>query len=268
VEGQNLAVEWRFTEGKLDGLHEAASELVNLPVALIVVPAEPPARAIRDVSPTMPVVMCRSLDPVGLGLVASLARPGGSITGLTVMGTSLAQKRLELLKMAAPAISRVAVLSDALSPTNPRALIETQQAAQILGLQLQPLEVRTPPEYRDAFEVAVREQAEAMLVLLGPLTTAHRTEIAELTSRNRLPSICEEREWAAVGGLMAYGQSVAAFYRRGAYYVDRILKGAKPADLPVEQPMTFDFVVNMKTAKELGITFPNEIMLQVTEVVQ
>jgi putative ABC transport system substrate-binding protein len=267
VEGQNLVVEWRFTEGKLDGLREAATELVEMPVALIVVPAEPPARTIRGVSETMPVVMVRSLDPIGQGLIASLARPGGHTTGLTMMGLTLAQKRLELLKLTVPTLSRVAVLWDALNPVNAPALRETQQAAQILGVQLQPLEVRTASDFGQAFVAAVREDAEGMLVLAGPFIDTYRSEVTALTSRNNLPSISDEREWATEGGLMAYGPNLAAFYHRAAYFVDRILKGTKPADLPVEQPMTFDFVVNMKTARELGITFPREILLQVTEVI-
>ena len=268
VEGQNLAVEWRFTGGTLDGLREAARELVTMPVEIIVVPAETPARVIGEVSRTTPVVMARSLDPIGQGLAASLARPGGNFTGLTFMGIILAPKRLELVRDALPHISRIALLSDTSNPINTRAVTETQDAAHILGMQMQPIEFRTVAQYQDALESAMRERADALVILAGPFFDANRKEMSGLTRAAGFASISDEREWALEGGLMAYGPNLAAAYRRAAAYVDKILKGASPADLPIEQPTTFDFVINLKTAQALGLTIPEHVLLQATEVIQ
>jgi putative tryptophan/tyrosine transport system substrate-binding protein len=247
---------------------DAASELANMPVDVIVTPAEPPARVAREVTQTVPIVMARSLDPVGQGLAASVARPGGSVTGQTVMGVALAPKRVELLKEAVPTISRVAFLWDGLQPAQIDAVQAAQQAGKLLGVELQNVEIRTQADYRDALDAAAREHMDAVQVIGGPFIDTHRTEIVDLTNRNRLASIGDEREWAGVGGLMAYGPTLAAFYRGAATYVDKILKGARPAELPIEQPREFDFVINLRTAQALGLTIPHHVLLQATEVIQ
>jgi putative tryptophan/tyrosine transport system substrate-binding protein len=267
IEGHNLALDWRLAEGDPDRLAALAAELVRAEVDVTVAFGDVGIRALKNATSTVPIVMVLSRDPVGAGFVASLARPGGNVTGLSAIRGQLASKRLELLKETIPGAARVAVL------WNPGADLaaefrETEAAAQTLGLQLQSLEVRGEDDFERAFAEAIGERADALVLLADFLTTGNAERIVPLAARSRLPTMYEYREWVSTGGLMAYGPSQVDQVRRAAYYVDRILKGAKPADLPVEQPMTFDFVVNMKTARELGITFPNEIMLQVTEVIE
>jgi putative ABC transport system substrate-binding protein len=206
-------------------------------------------------------------DLVASELISGLAHPGGNVTGPTSIAPQLSGKRLELLKAAVPGISRVAVIWNPAGATAPINLEQTQLAAEALALTLYPLEVRDPGELEAAFEVA-REYTSGVLIVGAPLMTANMDRIANLALRNRLPSMYQIREFTEAGGLMCYGPNAVALNRRAVYYVDRILKGARPSDLPVEQPMTFDFVVNMKTARELGITFPHEILLQITEVVE
>jgi putative ABC transport system substrate-binding protein len=269
VEGQNLAIEYRSTLQGQARIREFAAELVRLPVDVIVAGAGASVPA-KEATETVPIVFVTGGDPVALGLVASLARPGGNVTGLPVdiQGGPLQEKRLELLKGAAPGLSRVAVIEDERIVLPAPALASQEAAAQALGLQLRPVRLQSPDELSSAFELAVQAHVDGLWLREGPLFRLSRAEIAELALKHRLPSIGATREFAQAGGLMSYGPGFAAALRRAAYYVDRILKGAKPADLPVEQPMTFDFVVNLKTARELGITFPNEIMLQVTDVIQ
>jgi putative ABC transport system substrate-binding protein len=266
VQGENIAVEYRFIESD-DQLDNAATELVRIPVDVLITSSTPTTLAAKRATSTLPIVFTQVGDPVGTGLVASLARPGGNATGLTNIGTGLASKRLELLKLTVPSLSRVAVLVRAGNPNATRELAETMAAAQVLGLQLQVLEVRQPDEFESAFEAASREHTEAISILGDALFTSYASRLAELALKQGLPSIYPGR-LAEDGGLLGYGPNTRQQFQRTAYYVDRILKGVKPADLPVEQPMTFEFVVNMKTAQALGITFPNEIMLQVTEVIQ
>jgi ABC-type uncharacterized transport system substrate-binding protein len=267
VEGQNLLVEYRDAAGRLDLFPALAAELVALPVDVIYA-GEGPAAALaaKQATSTIPIVVPVG-DLLGNGLVASLARPGGNVTGLTNFSAQLVGKRLELLQQAVPGISRVAAIWNPANPAMPPYLQQTQDAAGELGLTLQPLAVRDATDLEPAFTTA-RQGADAVLVLTDAVLAPQAARIAELALQSRLPSMFQEREFAQVGGLMAYAPNSVLVYRRAAYYVDRILKGAKPADLPVEQPMTFDFVVNLKTARELGLTFPNEIMLQVTEVIQ
>jgi len=268
VEGHNIAIDYRWADGEAGRLPELAVELINLPVDVIVVVAVPAASAAKSATSTIPIVATNFADPVGTGLVASLARPGGNLTGLaTDTGPAQAGKRLELLREAVPGVSRVAALWDP-DPAQSRRLSETQDAARALGVVVQAVPVRGPNDFDRALDAIVREQAEAIAVLGGPFLFENRTRIAEFAWQNRLPSMGGRREFADAGHLMAYGANFPDLARRAAVYVDKILKGAKPADLPIEQPMRFDFVVNLKTAQNLGITFPNEIMLQVTEVIQ
>jgi putative ABC transport system substrate-binding protein len=265
VVGQNIAIEYRSVGAREELLPEAAADLVRLPVDVIVVGGDPPIRAAIEATDTIPVVMAVSRDPVGSGFIASLARPGGTVTGLSYLSLQLTAKRLELLQQAVPRVSRVAALGP---PSTLPEWREAEAAARALGVQLQFLEVHGSDDLERGFEVAANESVEALLVLTSPLTAGQHGLIAELAAARRLAVIFDRREFAAAGGLMAYGPNIPGLWSRAAYYVDRILRGTKPADLPVEQPMTFDFVVNMKTAQALGITFPNEIMLQVTEVIQ
>jgi putative tryptophan/tyrosine transport system substrate-binding protein len=265
VDGQNIALEFRSVGSREDLLPEAAADLVRLPVDVIVVGGDPPIRAAIEATDTIPVVMALSRDPVGSGFIASLARPGGTVTGLSYLSLQLTAKRLELLQQAVPRVARVGALGP---PSTSPEWQEAEAAGRALGVQLQFLEVHGPDDLERGFEVAAKDNVEALLVLTSPLTAGQYGLIAELAAARGLAAIFDRREFAEAGGLLAYGPSIPGLWSRSAYYVDRILKGAKPADLPVEQPMTFDFVVNMKTAQALGITFPNEIMLQVTEVLQ
>jgi putative ABC transport system substrate-binding protein len=268
VEGKTLAIEYRYADGNYARLPELAAELVNLPVDVLVVEGTITASAARDATSVIPIVIGNAADPVKSGLVASLAQPGGNITGLSSFNVSLNQKRLQLLKEVAPAASRVAVLFVRADPASPLQLTDIQAAAPILSVTPLPFEVRDADDLERTFGAIREDQAGALLVVTSPLLRTYQRQIAELAAENALPAMYGSRENVEAGGLMSYGASNEALYRRAAYYVDRILKGAKPADLPVEQPMTFDFVVNMKTAQTLGITFPNEIMLQVTEIIQ
>jgi putative ABC transport system substrate-binding protein len=271
LEGQNLVLERRFDNGLDERLPGLADDLVQLPVDVIVAAASNAVLAAKSATPTIPIVIVHSGDPVALGLVASLARPGGNVTGLSSVSRMLSGKRLELLRALIPGGSRVAFLWNILesgpSPALTLFFQETATAAPALGLELQAVPVRTADDLEQALDAATAEGAAALLVPLSPFLLENRARIIDLAAKHRLPAMYPVEDFAEAGGLMAYGPSLTGLYRRAAYYVDRILKGAKPADLPVEQPMTFEFIVNMKTARELGITFPNEIMLQVTEVI-
>jgi putative tryptophan/tyrosine transport system substrate-binding protein len=267
VEGNNTILESRFAEND-DQLPALAADLVRLNVDIIVGSGTPANQAAKDATGTIPIVIASSGDPVKTGLVASYARPGGNVTGFSSLSQGLSSKRLQLLTDAVPGTSRVAVLGNPSNPVVALTLSEMPAAGQALGMRLQILEVQGPGDFEPAFEAAVREGAEALVTELDALTSAHRTRIVDLVAKSRLPAIYPDRGFVDAGGLMTYAVSFPDLYRRAAGSVDKILKGTKPADLPVEQPMTFDFVVNLKTAQALGITFPNEIMLQVTEVIQ
>ncbi len=268
VEGQNLVIEWRFAEGKHERYPALAADLVRLKVALIVAGVTPAAVAAKDAAGTTPIVMISAADPVALGLVASLPRPGGNVTGLSGVLLDLSAKQLQLLKEAVPRVTRVAVLWNPGNPAHPPVLKETEAAARTLRVQLQVVEARGPDAFAGAFAAITREHAGALLVLSDPMFFFHREQLAELAAKNRLPSMYAYREAVDAGGLMSYAASLADLFRRAATYVDKILKGAKPADLPVEQPTKFELVVNLKTAKALGLTIPQSVLIRADEVIQ
>jgi putative ABC transport system substrate-binding protein len=268
VEGDNVVIEYRYFGGVTERIPDLVAELVQAPVDVIITNGNAPAEGAKLVTNTIPIVNTTLADPVGTGLIASLARPGGNLTGLTTdVGPVLAGKRLELLLQVAPTVGRVALLWDATNSASNRRLVESQDAARLLGVAVQSLRVRDLNDLDRAFEAIAREQ-DAIASLGGGLLGQYRTRIAAFALENRLPSVFSERRFVLAGGLMSYGPNYADLVRRAAYYVDRILKGANPADLPVAQPDTFECLVNMKTARDLGITFPNEIMLQVTDVIE
>jgi ABC-type uncharacterized transport system substrate-binding protein len=267
VEGQNIITEKRYAEGRLERFPDLAAELVHLKVNVIVSigPATPyAAKSIKDI----PVVMGYSGDPVDAGIVASLARPGGNVTGVTFFAAELAGKRVELLKEAIPGISRLAVLANPRHAGEQRELKETQVAAQAFALPLQYLTVKAPGDFEDAFAAIVRERANALIVFPDALTLARRKEIAEFSARRRIPSISGWTEFAEAGGLMTYGPNLVDSLRRVAFYVDKILKGTKPADLPVEQPKKFELVINLKTAKQIGLTIPPNVLARADRVIK
>ena len=268
VEGQNIVIEWRYTEGKPELFPGLAAELVSLKVDLILASTTPGVRAAKQATSTIPIVMTYVLDPVGAGLVAGLARPGGNVTGVTYgAGPEIVGKYLELLKEAVPKLSRVAVLL-APDPVSPVLVRETRAAAQALGVNPQLLEVRNPDEFEGAFAAMRRERADGLLVAPHTFTFVHARRIIELAAASRLPTVYAFREPVEAGGLMGYGANAPDMFRRAAIYVDKILKGANPADLPVEQPTKFDLVINVKTAKVLGLTIPQSLLLRADEVIR
>jgi putative ABC transport system substrate-binding protein len=269
IEGQNLVIELRWTGGQIERSSSLAAELVNLKVDLIVAAGNPRARAAKEATSAIPVVMVYVVAPVEAGLVASLARPGGNVTGVTMdAGLEIVGKHLELLKEAVPKVSRVAVLLNPVTPLNAAYLRETQTAAQVLGVTLQFYEVRDPNELESAFAAMTKARTGGLLVLPHPFTFVHARRIAELAAKSRLPAVYPFRESVEAGGLMAYAPNGPDMFRRAATYVDKILKGAKPADLPVEQPTKFELVINLKTAKALGLTIPQSVLIRADEVIQ
>jgi putative ABC transport system substrate-binding protein len=268
IEGQNLTIERRLAEGQLERLPDLAVELTQLQPDVIVTSGEPATRAMANATSTIPIVFAAHGDPVGTKLVASFAHPGGNITGVSEIAPELAGKRLELLQQAVPAAERVGAIFNAGDQAMAREYGETLVAAQALGIELQNLGVRTPDDLERAYQAAVERRLDGIVVILDTLIVRSRDRLVELSTRSGLPTISGDSMFPAAGGLMAYGPNLLRQSERAAYFVDRILRGTPPSDLPVERPMLFDFVVNMKTAQALGITFPNEIMLQVTEVVQ
>jgi putative ABC transport system substrate-binding protein len=267
-EGRNLVFERRFSEGHAERFPALAAELVQLRVDCIIVPTTPAALAAKHATQTIPIVMTTAIDPVGGGLVASLARPGGNLTGLSVLAPELSGKRLELLQEVVPGTTRVAVLWNAANPANAAAWHETQAAAGALGLRLHAQEVRDAQDLESAFARMAQAHPEALLVLEDALINMHRPQIAEFVTQQHLPSVFVHREWVVAGGLMSYGPSLPDLFRRAATYVDKLLKGAKPADLPVEQPMKFELVINLKTAQALGLTIPPSVLFQADEVMR
>jgi ABC-type uncharacterized transport system substrate-binding protein len=268
VEGKNITVEYRFAEGKLERLPELAAELVRLNVELIVTWGTPQLLAAKHATSTIPIVAGGAGDLVGAGLVASLARPGGNITGLTSISADLVGKQLELLKEAVPKLTRVGVLWDAADPGGTRNFKLTEVTAQALGVQVQPLEVRSPEEFEGAFKAATGARAHAMMILQTNLTNTHLKRIVELAANSRLATMLGETGLMDSGGLMSYGPNYADMFRRAATYVDKILKGSKPADLPVEQPTKFEFVINLKTAKKIGLTIPPNVLARADKVIK
>jgi len=268
VEGSNLIIEYRSSDGNSERLPDLAAELVSLQVDVIVAAANPAIQAAKNATSTIPIVMAPSGDPVGAGLVASLSRPGGNITGVSLLTVQLSAKRLELLKEILPGLSRVAYLSDPRNPSTALDLREMHVAAQTLGLTLQSLEVSSPADLEPVFETAKRESVEAVIVPAGPFFLTHAARTVALAAEYRLPATYGNRELVDIGGLLTYSPSNPSLQRRSAYFVDRILKGTKPADLPVEQPTEFELVINLKTAQALGLTIPQHVLLQATEVIQ
>ena len=267
VEGQNTVIESRFSEGRYERVPALAAELVRLKVDVIVAAAYTPDAA-KGATSTIPIVMTNHADPVGSRLVASLARSGGNVTGLSVQSPDLVGKQLQLFKEAVPKLSREAVLSNPIHPGHPRSLREAEVAARSLKMRLQVLEARAPTEFAGAFSAATKESAGALLVVGDPMFFGERTRIVELAAKNRLPLMASQKEYAEAGGLLAYGIDHRDSFRRAATYVDKILKGAKPGDLPIEQPTKFEFVINLKTAKALGLTIPPSLLGRADEVIQ
>jgi putative ABC transport system substrate-binding protein len=269
VEGKNIMIEWRFGEGKLDRLPALAAELVRLKVDIIVTGGPAPTRAAKEATVTIPIVMTNVGDPVGSGFVASLARPGGNITGLSTLAPEIGGKQLELLKEIIPKLSRVAVLGTSTRPGHAQALREVELAAGAFRVQLQFLDVQTPNDIEIAFRAASKGRAEAVLMMVaGGVAGDHRTQVVELAVKSRLPAIYNSAEFVEAGGLMSYATSFTDLARRVATYVDKILKGAKPADLPVEQPIKFEFIINLKAAKQIGLTIPPNVLARADKVIK
>ncbi|TMA83866.1 MAG: ABC transporter substrate-binding protein [Deltaproteobacteria bacterium] len=266
VEGKNIVIERRSAEGKSDRLPALAVELVRLKVDVIVTGGSAATRPAKEATSTIPIVMAPDSDPVGNGFVASLARPGGNITGLATLAPELSGKRLELLKEVVPRLSRVAVLGSSTEPANAQSLKETELAAGAFGVKLQYLGILGSKDIETAFGAASKARADAVLVLGGAVLNSHRTQIADLAVKSRLPAIYHRQEFVEDGGLMSYDANPNDLARRAATYVDKILKGAKPADLPVEQPTKFEFIINLKAAKQIGLTIPPNLLARVDKV--
>jgi ABC-type uncharacterized transport system substrate-binding protein len=267
IEGKNIMIESRSAEGKLERLPALAAELLGLKVDFIVSGGPATTRQAKEATKTIPIVMAQDDDPVGNGFVASLARPGGNITGLSTLAPEIAGKRLELLKEIIPQLSRVAVLGTSTSPGNAQALKETELAAGALKVQVQYQDVKGLGDIEPASRAASRWRAEAVLVL-GPILNSNRTQVVDLAVKNRLPAIYNVPDFVDAGGLMTYGVNFVDLYRRAAVYVDKILKGAKPADLPVEQPIKFEFIINLKAAKQIGLTIPPNVLVRADRVLR
>ena len=264
-EGKNILIEYRYAEGKFDRLNEFAAEFVRLKLDVIVAAAPSSTRAAKEVTSTIPIVMAFDSDPVGNGFVASLARPGGNITGLSALHPEINGKQLELLKEIVPRLSHVAVLGTILRTS---VIKEMELAAGALKVKLQYLVVRGPKDIETAFREARKRRADAVLVLSSPILESARTQVADLAAKNRLPAIYHVAEFVEAGGLMSYGVSFIDMYRRAATYVDKILKGAKPADLAVEQPTKFELVINLKAAKQIGLTIPPNVLARADKVIK
>jgi putative ABC transport system substrate-binding protein len=268
VEGKTIAVEYRYAEGKLDQLPDLVAELVRLKVDVIVTAGGTSTRAAKNVTATIPIVMTQGDDPIGSGFVASLARPGGNVTGLSAMSTDLSGKRLELLKEIVPKLSRVAVLVGEVQQTNTAQMKEIEVSAQALGLRLQILALRGPTDIEAAFQTARNGRAGAVLAETAATLLSQRTQVADLAVKTRLPVIYTREEFVETGGLMVYAPNLTDLSRRAATYVDKILKGAKPGDLPVEQPTKFEFIVNLKAAKQIGLTIPPNVLARADRVIR
>jgi putative ABC transport system substrate-binding protein len=265
IENENIVIEYRWAGERPDRLPELAAELVRLKVDVII-GSTPGVRAAKQATTSIPIIMCIADDAVKQGFVTNLARPGGNITGMTAMTSELAGKRVELLREATPRVSRIALLWN--PPGSPDYLTDTQTATHALGMTVQSVEVRTADDFESAFAAVLKGRAQALVVGPGQFMFTHQKQVVQFASRNNLPSIYAWKGPASAGGLLAYGVNIQQVYRRAAYYVDKILKGVKPGDLPIEQPTKFDFVVNLKTAKSLGISIPQSILLRADEVIR
>ena len=268
IEGQTFTIEDRFAEGKPDRLPDLAADLVRQRVDVILAGSHPGALAAKNATATIPVVMVSTADPVAGGLVANFARPTGNLTGVTGLGQVLIAKRLEVLKGAVPGLRHVAVLTNPASAYTAPFLKQREDIARELGVQLRVLEADAPDRLKNAFAAMVRDRAGALMVLTDIMFITHRRAIVELAARHRLPAVYGEREYVNDGGLMCYGANLEDMYRRAAFYVDRILKGARPADLPIEQPTKFDLVINLKTARVLGLKIPQSLLLRADQVIE
>ncbi len=268
IEGQNITIEYRYADGKSERIPDLAAELVNLKVDLIVTSQTPTVLAIKKVSSTMPIMFFLLSFPVENGIVNSFARPGGNATGLTVLSEELNGKRLELLKEASPTIARVGVFSNPANPTQPLEWKAIQAAAVALGLKLQSLNVRSGADLDVAFEAALKQRAQALINLPEAIFNMNVKRITEFATKNKLPAMCSDPQAVDGGCLMSYSPNLLDLYRRGATYVEKILKGAKPADLPVEQPTKFEFVINLKTAKQIGLTIPQKVLIRADKVIK
>jgi putative ABC transport system substrate-binding protein len=268
VEGKNIVIEWRSAEGTLDRLPALAAELVRLKVDVIVTGGSPTTRAAKEATVTIPIVMAQDGDPVGNGFVASLARPGGNITGLSSLFSELSGKRLELLKAIVPRLSQVAVMGTSTNPSNAPQLRETELAAGVSGLKLQYLDVLNTKDIEPAFRAASTARVGAVLMLVSVVFNSQRIQVTDLAAKSRLPTIYGQQEFVNAGGLMSYDVSTTDLWRRSAAYVDKILKGRKPADLPVEQPTKFELVINLKAAKALGLTIPPSVLARADQVIE
>jgi putative ABC transport system substrate-binding protein len=268
IEGKNIALEYRWAEGKIDRLPDLAAELVRLKVDVIVTCGPVATRSAKEATATIPIVMTFDSDPVGNGFVASLARPGGNITGLSTLAPELSGKQVEFLKEIVPKVSRVAVLGTSTWPGNAQLVKETELAAGAFGVKLQYLDILDPKDIETAFRAATKARADALLVLVSGVLADHRTQIANLALKSRLPVTSYRREYVEDGGLMSYSVSYTDLDRRAAVYVDKILKGAKPADLPVEQPTKFELVINLKTANQIGLTIPQSFLYRADKVIK
>jgi putative ABC transport system substrate-binding protein len=267
IEGKKIVVEYRYAQGRQDRVPSLVSELVQLKVDALVLLTLPSVRAAKAATKTIPIVMVLAVDPVATGIVDSLARPGGNITGISTLQRELAGKRVELLKEVVPAMSRVGVLRDANAPGSALGFNEYEEAGRALKVQLESLEVRGPePDLEGAFQAATKGRAQALIIIRNPMLRLHTKSIAELAIKNRLPAMYEGSESVEAGGLMSYGVNDAENFKRAAYYVDRILKGTKPADLPVEQPMKLELVFNLNAAKQIGLTMPPNVLARADRV--
>jgi putative ABC transport system substrate-binding protein len=268
LEGKDIVIEYRYAGAKLDRLPALATELVRLRVDVIVTAGPIPTRSAKEATVTIPIVMSQDTDPVGNGFVASLARPGGNITGLSTLSPEISGKRLELLKEIVPRISRIAVVGQSTYPGNSQSLREVELAAKALGMQLQYLDIRSAKDIETAFRAATKGRADAILGLGSPVLMSHRTRVVDLAATSRLPAIYYFPEFVDAGGLMTYGPSITDLSRRAAAYVDKILKGRKPADLPVEQPTKFELIINLKAAKQIGLTIPPNVLARADRVIR
>jgi putative ABC transport system substrate-binding protein len=268
VEGKNIVIEWRSAEGKLDRVPALAAELVRLKVDVIVTANPGSTRSVKEATPTIPIVMAWDNDPVGNGFVAGLARPGGNITGLATLSPELSGKQLELLKETVRKLSRIGVLGTSTSTTTAASLKEVEPAAAAFGVKLQYLDIQDPKDIETAFQAATNGRADAVLVLPGPFFASQRKHIADLAAKSRLPGIYPFPEFVEAGGLMTYSVSLTDLFRRAATYVDKILKGAKPADLPVQQPTKFELIINLKAAKQIGLTIPPNVLARADKVIK
>lgn len=268
VEGKNIVTVWRWAEGNVDRLPDLAAELVRLNVEVIVTGGSASTDAAKKIATTIPVVMAQVNDPIGGRFVASLAHPGGNITGLATLAPELSGKRLELMKEILPSLSRLAVFQESTNPGNAQSLKETELAAAAFKIRVYSLDVLNKTHIEAAFQEAVRQRADAALMLGGPIHQTHRKYIVELAAKNRLPATYSQPEFVEAGGLMSYGVSFTDLYRRAATYVDKILKGAKPADLPVEQPRKLELAINLKAAKQIGLTIPPNVLARADRVIR